>query len=64
MVAGRDEKLFGEDAIELMHAHSGGVPRLINTIATGALLTGFGAGEAFVGAGIVEDVIKDLGFLD
>jgi type II secretory pathway predicted ATPase ExeA len=64
MVAGRDEKLFGEDAIGLMHSYSGGVPRLINTIATGALLTGFGAGEALVGAGIIEDVVKDLGFLD
>ena len=63
-VAGGGEKIFDDKAVELIHARSGGVPRLINTIATGALLAGFGAGERLVGAGLVEDAVRELGFLE
>jgi len=59
-VAGRDDVLFEPDAVEAIQRHSRGVPRLINTIATGALLTGLGKEARSIGAGIVEDVVTDL----
>ena len=60
-VAGRDEPLFDAQAVGLMYAFSKGVPRVINTIATGALLTGLGAGARLITPAIVEDVVSDLG---
>jgi general secretion pathway protein A len=60
-VAGRDEPLFDAQAVSLMHVFSKGVPRVINTIATGALLTGLGAGARLITPAIVEDVVSDLG---
>jgi type II secretory pathway predicted ATPase ExeA len=60
-VAGRTEPLFTDEAVELIHRSTGGVPRVINSVATGALLSGFGAGAALIGPGIVEDVVRDLG---
>jgi general secretion pathway protein A len=63
-VAGRIEPLFDPEAVSLMHAFSKGVPRVINTIATGALLTGLGAGAGLITPAIVEDVVSDLGLDD
>jgi type II secretory pathway predicted ATPase ExeA len=60
-VAGREEPVFTAEAVAAVHRYSGGVPRLINTIATGSLLSGFGQGAQEVGPAIVEDVVTDLG---
>jgi type II secretory pathway predicted ATPase ExeA len=60
-VAGREEPLFDPEALGLLHAFSKGVPRVINTIATGALLTGLGAGARLITPAVVEDVVSDLG---
>jgi type II secretory pathway predicted ATPase ExeA len=59
-VAGRDEGLFAEEALERVHAGSGGIPRRINTICQGALLSAFGQGMATIEAGVVADVVADL----
>lgn len=59
-VAGREEMLFTEDAVAALHKSSGGVPRVINTIATGALLTGMGKGRDTIDAQVIEEVVKDL----
>jgi putative secretion ATPase (PEP-CTERM system associated) len=41
-VAGlEDQELFSEDALDIIHRYSGGVPRLINTLCDTALLCGF-----------------------
>ncbi|MBI5189447.1 MAG: AAA family ATPase [Nitrospirae bacterium] len=60
-VAGREEDLFDEGAVEAIHRFSGGIPRVINNIATGALLSGMGAGAAVVARAMVEDAARDLG---
>jgi len=63
-VAGRDAPLFTEEAVAAIYRCTGGVPRLINTIATGSLLTGFGQGASEIDADIVTDVAKDLSLED
>lgn len=59
-VAGREELLFAPDALGALHRHSGGVPRVINVIASNALLEGFGKGAEQIGSEIIEDVAVEL----
>lgn len=59
-VGGRDDAVFTEGAVEAIHARSGGVPRIINTIATGALLDGVGKGLDSLDESVVEGVVTDL----
>jgi len=59
-VAGGKSEVFEPEAVASVHKHSGGVPRIINTIATGALLSGFGGGMERIGREVIEDVVKDL----
>ena len=47
-VAGGTRNPFTRDAMEEIHARSGGVPRLINTLATTALLDAFGEDAASI----------------
>jgi len=47
-VAGAERNPFSREAMEEMHAVSGGVPRLINTLATTALLDAFGDDAAVI----------------
>ena len=47
-VAGGSRNPFSRDAMEQIHELSGGVPRVINTLATTALLDAFGEDEATV----------------
>jgi type II secretory pathway predicted ATPase ExeA len=58
-VAGREVELFDADALTLLFEHSGGVPRLINTLAGNALVEGFGRGATLIGREIVESVVED-----
>jgi len=59
-VGGRDALLFLPEAVEALYRHSKGVPRVINTIATGALLNGLGAGAESIDGAAVEDFVSDL----
>ncbi len=59
-IAGRHTPLFDEQALGLLFEHSGGVPRRINTIASNALLEGFGQGAEVIGPEIIRSVVKDL----
>ncbi len=58
-VAGRDAELFDREALALLYEQSGGVPRVINTLAGNALVEGFGRGAALIGRDVMESVIKD-----
>jgi general secretion pathway protein A len=58
--AGGTRELFTPDAKVLIHAGSQGVPRLINAICDGALMTGFACNEDPVGSAIIQEVCKDL----
>jgi type II secretory pathway predicted ATPase ExeA len=56
-----DEKLFEDDACEAIHAHSGGVPRLVNLICDFALVYGFSARAPAIGRELVEEVARARG---
>jgi hypothetical protein len=60
LARGSDPNLFMPDAIGLIHACSGGIPRIINNICDNALLTGFGEGTSIITAGIVRRVAEEL----
>lgn len=60
--AGGRANLFSPQAIAAIHAGSEGVPRVINHLATNALMEGMGREAGQISAEIIEDVIKDLAF--
>ncbi|HUK66960.1 MAG TPA: AAA family ATPase [Anaeromyxobacteraceae bacterium] len=58
--AGREAPLFTPEAVELVHGRSGGIPRLVNQIANGALLEGFARDAREIGADVVKAAIEEL----
>jgi general secretion pathway protein A len=60
-VAGaRDENLFDEEAMWVVHQFSGGIPRIINNICDNALLSGFSIAKRTITAEIVREVVEIL----
>ena len=60
-MAGREDVLFTEGALKVLYRYSGGVPRLINSIATSALLDGFAKEEHIIDESLIEDAARELG---
>ncbi len=60
--AGGDPDLFSSKAMALIHTHSQGIPRLINTICTNSLLAAFGDEQNPIEADIVLEVVEDAFF--
>lgn len=60
-IAGRDEPVFTEKAVELIFHYSKGKPRLINTICDNSLLEGFMAKKPSIDETIVETVGNEMG---
>lgn len=60
-VSGLDEPLFTDEAIKRLYRFSGGIPRLINSIATTALLEGMGREFKNIEASIIDEAAKELG---
>ena len=58
-VAGGDAGLFASEAVELLHEHTGGVPRLINQICDTALAYAFGDQHPGVDRATVGQVLQD-----
>ena len=58
-IAGAGEKIFSENALDLISEHSRGVPRVINIIADTALVYAFSAQDAVVDVDTVKNVIRD-----
>jgi hypothetical protein len=58
-VAGGKDSLFHRDAIALIHARSGGIPRLINQMCDLALVYAFAEQRQRVSAALVEKVLRD-----
>jgi type II secretory pathway predicted ATPase ExeA len=58
-VAGTEEPLFTEAAVAGLHAAAGGVPRLLNQLATQALIEGMARGLDEVDGDAVAAVLKD-----
>ncbi len=63
-VAGAARQLFSEDALERLHGASGGVPRVLNHLATQALIEGMARGRGAVGAEEVEAVLSTPSLLE
>jgi general secretion pathway protein A len=52
--------IFKRSALRELFAVTGGVPRLLNVVCDGALLTGYGRDQATVDAEIIREVANDL----
>lgn len=61
-VAGAARVPFTEEAIDLLHRASGGVPRVINTLCDNALFEGAMAGRETIDAAMVRAVAQNLSF--
>lgn len=59
-VAGRDEPLFDPEAVSVVHARTGGLPRRVNQLAASALLEGFAREAGRISAEVVEAAAADL----
>ncbi|MGE4578919.1 MAG: ExeA family protein [Desulfuromonadales bacterium] len=62
-VAGGLPGLFADDAVQLIHQTSGGVPRKINQIASLALLEGFGREARPIDSSVLVSVMNELDLL-
>jgi type II secretory pathway predicted ATPase ExeA len=60
-IAGGNPKLFEPTAVDLIHAYSRGVPRLINVLCDTALVYAFGSQTPVIGAQLIRQVIEDRG---
>jgi type II secretory pathway predicted ATPase ExeA len=61
-VAGGPETLFSPDAMDAIHRHSEGIPRMINTLCDNALLEGALNRQDWVGPELVDRTAANLGF--
>jgi len=59
-VAGGDPLLFTPKAVEVIYACSGGIPRVINVMCDGALMTAFGLRKTYIGDSLIRQVAEDL----
>jgi hypothetical protein len=59
-VAGGTRAIFSASAVEVMHAYSGGIARVLNSLADNSLLAGYARGVAQVDSSIVEQVAQHL----
>ncbi len=61
-VAGAERPIFTDDAVARLHAGSCGIPRVINHLATQALLEGMARGAKEVDASVVDAVAAERDF--
>ena len=59
-LAGASRMLFKGEAIDVIHEHSGGVPRVINTLCDNALFEAFLARSADVDSGLMRKIGENL----
>src|SRR5690606_20989494 len=60
-LAGAMYNPFDAQALDRIHHHSGGTPRVINTLCDNALLEAYLDGQRVVGAELVDAVARNLG---
>lgn len=60
-MSGREDVFFSDDALKDLHRYSGGIPRLINSIATSALLDGFAKEMGIIEVPLIKDAAEELG---
>jgi general secretion pathway protein A len=61
-VAGAQRPIFTDEAVVRLHAASSGIPRVVNQLATQALLEGMARGVREVDAAVIEAVAKERDF--
>ena len=61
-VAGARRPIFTEDAVARLHTAPRGIPRVVNQLATQALLEGMARGAAEVDGGVIEAVAAERDF--
>jgi general secretion pathway protein A len=54
------QTLFNGETIQLIHDYTQGIPRLVNSLCNGALLTGFAVQSHTITASILEEAARDL----
>ena len=59
-VAGREDELFADEAVDLISDYSQGRPRVINTLCNNALLEGAIEGAQIIERELIESVARDL----
>ena len=59
-VAGRQEQIFTEEALDEIYKFSGGIPRKINNICDMALLVSYGEAQDKIDTGVIKKVVEDL----
>ena len=60
-MSGRDDLFFTDEALKLLYKYSEGVPRLINSIATSALLDGYAREVAVIDEVLINEASRELG---
>lgn len=60
-MSGREDMFFSDRALALLYRYSGGVPRLINSLATSALLDGYSRGVVVIDDMLIEEASRELG---
>jgi type II secretory pathway predicted ATPase ExeA len=60
-ISGLDSPLFSDVAIKKLYRYSGGIPRVINSIAASALLDGFGREMRIIDEPTINDAARELG---
>jgi general secretion pathway protein A len=59
VVAGGTPGLICQEAVDLVHARTGGVPRLINVLCDSALVYGFAEQKPAIDSGLMAQVVED-----
>jgi len=60
-VTGLAEPLFTDGALKQLYQYSGGIPRVINSLATSALLEGFGKELPVIDEYLIHEAARELG---
>jgi type II secretory pathway predicted ATPase ExeA len=58
--AERYQSIFSDDAIDLIHEYSGGIPRLVNTICEAALISSFALQSPVVPPEVIHEVADEF----
>ena len=59
-VVGGEKLSFGEDAVNEIYRHSGGTPRVVNTLGDKALLAGYVKGTSLIDKSVIESAIHEM----
>jgi general secretion pathway protein A len=60
-VAGGEATLFSPQAVDMIYAQTGGVPRLVNHLCDFALVYAFAEGRTAIDGDLISQVIRDRG---